>query len=176
MKLEISGNYIDLIDSERYLTGNIRKNNRWRINDNLLGEPDFCPVIRRNATIEEYLRIDFGEEIENLKTEYAPEIFNRATQYLYRKETKSSYEIESEIPAPNRMNRFINLLYEAGKKPASEVLGEENLTRLQNAIVDPRYKQEGYRDFQSLMNTPSVLYCMNQWVWSDRLSHGISPY
>ncbi len=146
---EISGNYINLIDSDKYITGSIRKNSRWRINDNLLGEPDFCPVILKNATIEEYLRIDFREEIENLKAEYAPEIFNRATQYLYRKETKSSYEIESEKPTPDRMNRFVNLLYEAGKEPASEVFEEKSLTRLQNVIVDPRYKQEGYRDFQN---------------------------
>lgn len=146
---EITGNYIDLIDSDKYITGSIRKNNRWRINNNLLGEPDFCPVIRRNATIEEYLRIDFRKEIESLKAEYAPEIFNRATQYLYRKETKSSYEIESEKPTPDRMSRFVNLLYEAGTEPASEVLEESSLTRLQNAIVDPRYKQVGYRDFQN---------------------------
>lgn len=146
---ETNGNYIDLIDDAKYVTGSIRKNNRWRINDNLLGEPDFCPVIRKNATIEEYLKIDFRKEIENLKAEYAPEIFNRATQYLYRKETKSSYEIESEKPTPDRMNRFINLLHEAGKEPASEVLEEKSLTRLQNAIVDPRYKQAGYRHFQN---------------------------
>lgn len=146
---EISGNYIDLLDDAIYVTGSVRKNNRWRINDNLLGEPHFCPVIRKNATIEEYLKIDFRGEIESLKAEYAPEIFNRATQYLYRKETKSSYEIESEKPTPDRMNRFVNLLYEAGKEPASEVLQEKNLTQLQNAIVDPRYKQPGYRDFQN---------------------------
>jgi len=146
---EASGNYIDLIDSDKYITGSIHKNNRWRINDNLLGVPDFCPIIRRSAAIEEYLKIDFQKEIENLKAEFSPEIFNRATQYLYRKETKSSYEIESEKPTPDRINRFVNLLYEAGKEPASEVLEEKNLTKLQNAIVDPRYKQEGYRDFQN---------------------------
>lgn len=146
---EIRGNYIDLLDKDKYITGSSRKNSRWRINDNLLGVPDFCPIVRRNATIEAYLKIDFREEIENLKAEYAPEIFNRATQYLYRKETKSSYEIEREKPTPDRMNRFVNLLYEAGKAPAEEVLSEENLTKLQNAIVDTRYKQKGYRDFQN---------------------------
>lgn len=146
---KINSNYIDLLDSDKYITGSIKKNNRWRINDNLLGVPDFCPIIRRNATLEEYLKIDFWQEIENLKAEYAPDIFNRATQFLYRKETKSSYEIESEKPTPDRMNRFINLLHEAGKAPAGEVLEEKSLTRLQNAIVDPRYKQEGYRNFQN---------------------------
>ena len=145
----INGNYVDLLDSGKYITGSIQKDSRWRINDNLLGGTDFCPVIRRNASIVELLDIDFKKEVENLKAEYTPEIFHRATQYLYRKETKSSYEIESERPTPDRINRFVNLLYEAGKEPADRVLEEKNLTMLQNAIVDPRYIQKGYRDFQN---------------------------
>ncbi|RRA95580.1 Fic family protein [Paenimyroides viscosum] len=148
-EFEVNGNYIDLLDSSKYITGTIQKNSRWRINDNLLGGVDFCPVIRRNASIIELLQMDFRKEVDNLKAEYPPEIFNRATQYLYRKETKSSYEIESEKPTPDRMNRFVNLLYEAGKEPADKVLEEQYLTVLQNAIVDPRYKQNGYRDFQN---------------------------
>lgn len=148
-EFEVNGNYIDLLDSRKYITGTIQKNSRWRINDNLLGGVDFCPIIRRNASITELLQMDFRKEVDNLKAKYPPEIFNRATQYLYRKETKSSYEIESEKPTPDRMNRFLNLLYEAGKEPASKVLEEQYLTALQNAIVDSRYKQNGYRDFQN---------------------------
>ena len=149
IKPEITGNYIDLLDTKKYITGNTQKNNRWKINDNLLGGKDFCPVVRKNVDLIRLLSIDFRAEIESLKEEYSPEIFNRATQYLYRKETRSSYEIEQEKPSPDRMNRFVALLYDAGKKPADEVLTESHLTALQNAIVDPRYKQEGYRNFQN---------------------------
>ncbi len=31
------GNYIDLLDPERYITGKVVKNARWRMNDNLIG-------------------------------------------------------------------------------------------------------------------------------------------
>lgn len=149
LDVSINGNYVDLLDAEKYITGTITKNSKWRINDNLLGGRDFCPIIRKTNQLKEFFAIDFKTEVDVLKSEYSPEIFNRATQYLYRKETKSSYEIESEQPTPDRMNRFVDLLYDAGKKSAKETLAEENLTNLQNAIVDPRYKQDGYRKFQN---------------------------
>jgi len=143
------GNYIDLLDDDKYVTGNTVRNSRWRINDNLLGVREFCPMVRRTQAMSEMLAIDLKGQIEELKEEYSPEIFNRATQYLYRKETKSSYEIESEKPSPDRMNRFIAILHQAGTQPAADVLSEANLTVLQNAIVDPRYTQPDYRDFQN---------------------------
>ena len=47
--------------------------------------------------------IEFSIKALQLKKDYLPEIFQRASQYLYRKETRSSYEIESEKPSPDRM-------------------------------------------------------------------------
>ncbi|MGV9004468.1 Fic family protein [Flavobacterium sp.] len=149
IKHEINGNYTDLLDTDRYLTGTIIKNARWRINDNLLGVPEFCPIIRKTQALEALLSKDIRNEIDVLKNDYSPEIFQRATQYLYRKETRSSYEIESEKPTPDRLDRFINILHQAGKQPFSEVMSEQNLTILQNAIVDLRYAQPGFRDFQN---------------------------
>jgi hypothetical protein len=40
-------NYIDLLNPDRYVTGKTVKNTRWNINNNLLGDRDFCPSIRR---------------------------------------------------------------------------------------------------------------------------------
>ncbi|MFD2907542.1 Fic family protein [Flavobacterium ardleyense] len=146
---EVSGNYTDLLDTKRYLTGKIIKNARWRVNDNLLGVPAFCPIIRKTQALKVLLSKDIRNEIEVLKNNYSPEIFQRASQYLYRKETRSSYEIESEKPSPDRIDRFITLLYQAGKQPFSELMAEQSLTVLQNAIVDPRYAQPGFRTFQN---------------------------
>jgi hypothetical protein len=79
-----------------------------------------------------------SKEIEDLKKDYPYEIFQRASQYLYRKETRSSYEIEIENPSPDRMDRFIRLLYQAGKQPFLDVMSEKALTSLHNAMVDVR--------------------------------------
>jgi hypothetical protein len=149
MAISVGGNYIDLLDPERYITGKIIKNTRWRINDNLLGVSEFCPVVRKTQSLKELITKDIRKEIENLKRDYLPEIFQRASQYLYRKETRSSYEIESEKPSPDRMERFIYILYHAGKQPFLDVMSEKSLTALQNEIVDARYAQPAFRDFQN---------------------------
>jgi hypothetical protein len=151
LRVEPSGNYVDLLDEAHYVTGKRVKNSRWRINDNLLGGAKFCPIVRRTQALEDVLKIDYKAEIEELKEEFSHEVFKRATQYLYRKETKSSYEIESEKPSPERIDRFIAILYKAGTAPSAEVLGVKSLTELQNAIVDPRYAQKGFRNFQNFI-------------------------
>lgn len=142
-------NYEDILDSSRYFTGKIKKISKWKVNDNLLGSKEFCPVIRRTTELSELLDWNIKEAIENLKHEYSQEIFNRASHYLYKKESKSSSEIEKEEPSQDRMERFIALLEEAGQKPFEESLSEEELVRIQNTIVDPRYADGGFRNFQN---------------------------
>jgi len=142
-------NYDDILDSSRYVTGNIAKIPKWKVNDNLLGSNKYCPVIRRTTELSELLDWNIEEAIENLKQEYSPEIFNRASYYLYKKESKSSSEIEKEDPSQDRMERFIVLLEDAGQKPFEESLSEKELVRLQNIIVDPRYAVDGFRDYQN---------------------------
>lgn len=145
----ISGNYTDLLESEKYVTAAGTKNQRWRINDNLLGTPAYCPIVRKTRELEDLLKENITERIEKLRTDFPPEIFRRATDYLYRKETKSSYEIEKEEPSPDRMERFVNLLMQAGTEPKEQLLEEKRLVQLQNAILDPRFAATGFRDFQN---------------------------
>ena len=143
------GNYIDLLDPERYVTGMQIRNSRWRINDNLIGVSEYCPIVRKTQALKELVAKDITKELEGLKDDYPYEIFQRASQYLYRKETRSSFEIESEKPSPDRVDRFVRLLHQAGKQPFLDIMSEKALTSLQNAIVDARYAQPGFRDFQN---------------------------
>jgi len=154
----ISGNYVDLLEPERYITGQTTKNARWRVNDNLLGNRDFCPVVRKTSVLQQALKIDLQAQIQKLKREYSSLIFQRAILYLYRKETKSSYEIEQEVPPADRMDRFISLLTKAGTIPADLVFSEEHLTALQNTIVDPRFAVNHFRDFQNYIGQSSFQY------------------
>ena len=142
-------NYVDVLDSSKYITGNVKKIPKWKVNDNLLGTHEFCPVIRRTTELNELLDWNIEEAIENLEQEYPPELFKRASYYLYKKETKSSSEIENEDPPPDRVEKFIALLEEAGQKSFEETLSEHELVRIQNTIVEPRYADKGYRNFQN---------------------------
>jgi hypothetical protein len=71
----MSGNYNDLLEKDRYITGKVIKNSRWRINDNLLGTQEFCPIVRRTIAIDWSLKIDLKAHIEKLKGDYSPDIF-----------------------------------------------------------------------------------------------------
>ncbi len=145
----VSGNYVDLLDADRYVTGTIEKDARWRINNNLLGTPAYCPIVRRTKVLNELLDIDTKQLVRDLRKSYDPEIFQRVINYLYKKETRSSYEIERETPSPDRMEKFITLLSHGGTEPNEQMVSRERLITLQNTIVDPRFSAAGYRNFQN---------------------------
>ena len=142
-------NYIDLLDKDRYFTGKVTKVLRWNINDNLLGNIDFCPIIRKTDQLKSALEVNFQELIDKITDEFPKEIFYRAVNYLYSRETRSSYQIENEKPSPQRVHRFVALLEKAGELPLGSLLSENYLTNLQNEIVDSRYAAKGFRNFQN---------------------------
>lgn len=146
---QIGGNYADLLDPEKYVTGDIRKNTRWRINDNLLGGSLYCPIVRKTQELKELLKEDLSLKIAELKNHFPEDIFSRAINYLYTKETKSSYEIEREKPSADRTQKFVALLKQAGMESDTDMLSEERLVQLQNAIVDPRFAVKSFRNFQN---------------------------
>ncbi|PVY41232.1 Fic family protein [Pontibacter virosus] len=149
LAVAVGGNYVDLLEEGKYFTGKAVKVQKWRINNNLLGTAAFCPIVRKTSALADVLQHDLRQQVAQLKESYDLDTFSRAIHYLYSKETRSSYEIEKEKPPPERMERFIALLSHAGREPSEHLLGEENLTQLQNAIVDPRFAASGYRDFQN---------------------------
>jgi hypothetical protein len=151
-------NYINLLDEEKYITGKIIKNQRWLINDNLLGTPDFCPVIRKTIHLQNILKEDFKKLVEKVTHSFPPDIFHRAVNYLYTKETRSSYQIEKEKPTPEHVGRFVRLLEKAGEQPLRELLSEVQLTALQNEIVDPRYAAASFRHFQNYIGQTTLNY------------------
>ncbi|MCU0462604.1 MAG: Fic family protein [Bacteroidales bacterium] len=160
-------NYVDLIDSKRYFTGVLVKNTRWRINYNLLGDVCFCPTIKKTISITKALELDYPEMLRELSKNYSPEVLTRANNYLYKKETRSSYQIEKEEPTPERIERFVSLLSNAGKKDIRDLLSEESLVMLQNQIVDPRFAAIGFRDFQNYIG---------QTTWNyDETIHYVCP-
>ncbi len=151
-------NYVDLIDSKRYFTGVIIKNSRWRINNNLLGDVGFCPTIKKTNAILKVLAHDFSETLNKISKNYSPELLKRANNYLYKKETRSSYQIEKVEPSPDRIERFVSLLSNAGKNDIGELFSEESLVKLQNQIVDPRFAATGFCDFQNYIGQTTWNY------------------
>jgi hypothetical protein len=150
LSVTVGGAYVDLLDSARYVVAATPvRSARWHVNDNLLGGARFSPVVRRIPAIDTLLQADFTATLRSVMAQVDPALFQRAVDYLYFKETRSSYGIERETPTVDREERFVRALREAGKEPVEEALGEAFLTALQNLIVEPRYAQPGYRSWQN---------------------------
>jgi len=135
------GNYIDLLDREIYITGPVRKEKRQRINANLLGTGQFSPVVRWKG-LPNWNEAEMKDRCASILEQYPPEIFARAIRFLYAKESKSSHEIERETPSQKRAEAFIGLLEQAWHR---SFLNKDALVELQQAIVDSRFANNGWR-------------------------------
>lgn len=142
-----TGGYVDLLDTDRYYTVHEpRRIPRQRIKDNLLGDARFCPTIRRTESLRAFESADLPARCRRLVEQYPPELLRRAMNYLYTKETKSSFEIEHIQPTSTRTERFVSLLHVAAEENFCE---KGRLIELQNRIVDPRFRDTEYRSRQN---------------------------
>ena len=141
------GGYVSLIDEDKQfacpknLTTRIR---RMRVINNLLGDRSFSPFVRKTPRICKYPAAKLKALSDALLAKYPTSLQERATQYLYVKETKSSFALERETPNQRRANAFIEVLRTMGTGPISK----ETLLDVQNRVVDPRYAQRGWRTSQ----------------------------
>lgn len=157
LSIRVTGNYEDLLDEEKYVTAlEPIKSARWRLNNNAIGNRKFLPLIRRTAAIRAIEKTDWRKLIEETLRPFQEEMLHRALSYLYFKETKSSFAIEREEAGFTRTEKFVAVLHRAGRDQAP--LSEENLTRLQNAIVDERYREAGFRHDQNYVGQTAAYF------------------
>jgi Fic family protein len=143
------GNYFHLLDGNKYYTLSSeleQRSKRHRVINNLFGTPAYSPLVRRTESLINFRKMKLDKKAHEIIKQYAEEILYIATQYLYTKETKSSFEIEKEYPDKRRTARFVELLRTAS---TSDPLSREELVLLQKVIVDKRFAMDDYRDFQN---------------------------
>lgn len=140
--------YINLLDPKLHVTGPVRKVRRQRINNNLLGDSTYCPLIRRTDALNQAVASGLDLEAKSLVESCEPSVLARTVHYLYTKETKSSFAIEGEVPSAKRSERFVAALTRAANFDTSD---PQAFITLQNAIVDPRYAATGWRTVQSFV-------------------------
>ena len=159
------GNYVDLLEPDEYYTSPpARRVRRQRINDNLLGDRRFCPVIRRTNTMRRFEEADLPAKCRRVASTYPPELLKRALGYLYTKETKSSFEIEHITPTSTRTERFVALLQLSEQE---DFCRKDRLIDLQNRTVDPRFKDSDYRSNQN--------YIGETVTWQQEKVHFVCP-
>ncbi len=139
--------YVDLVNNALQFGLKVgEKDTRFRVNNNLPGNRDFCPLVRRTSYLNEMVAYDLREKTRKTLAEYDDDLLRRAAGYLYLKETQSSFEVEREKPSPDRAQRFADLLRQADTQIP---LTEERLVELQQAVVDPRFHEFVWRQQQN---------------------------
>lgn len=150
------GNYVDFFEAARYYTGpQWERSRKYRVNFNGIGPYEYCPVVARNAALEqrgqavlERLRI-WVSDPRNLG------VLDRVMNWAYLSETRDSYAIENETPAPDKERAFLQTMEQLrDQRP----LSEQYLVDLQNLVITSAIKQE--RAFRHEQN------------WLQRGGHG----
>ena len=100
-------------------------------------------MVRRSKKLKAGEAQRLEERCRTVIASIPPELYARALRYLYTQETKSSYAIEREAPDQKRAQKFADALREAAQR---DYLLKEPLVTLQQAIVDPRFANQGWRD------------------------------
>ena len=140
---------VPVLDEKRYFTAPAQRNKRFAVLHNLPGSAAFCPLVRRTPSLETWIEKDLGARIAQVLASLEPELLERALNYLYLAETRSSFAIEKDVPDSQRAERFRRLLERAGEDMP---LVEESFVEWQNVVV-PRLRAEvSYRSKQNWLS------------------------
>lgn len=129
-----TGNFIDLLDPEKYYTGSLEISKRHRVRNNLPGVRDFCPLIRRTQKLDTYIEKQLSKFAYEKIGELHPDVLARAAAFLLLEDSRASFAIEGERPGTNRAERWGKAIGQAGLLP----LSTQELVRLQSIVIEDR--------------------------------------
>ncbi|MEX0769517.1 MAG: Fic family protein [Balneolaceae bacterium] len=137
-----TGNYVDALDPDLQYPGSKQRSKRHRVWNNLPGNKDFCPLIRRTEKLERFSVEELEQKVKETIGKIHPDLLSRAAAFLLLKDSKASYAIEGETPPENRAQRWGKAIGQAGQKE----LTKDELLRLQEIVIeDRRFVEMGWR-------------------------------
>ncbi|WP_431324001.1 Fic family protein [Rhizobium sp. YTU87027] len=136
------GTYALIVDPERQFAVGGTSSTRHRVKNNLPGTPDFCPMIFRTPALEAFVARGLGDEARQLIAEVPADLLARTAAFLLLKDSRSSFQIEGEDPPQDRIQRWGQVIGEAGRRPVDRA----ELERLQRIVIgDARFVRLGLR-------------------------------
>lgn len=136
-----TGNYLELLDPERYVTAALFRSPRQRLVVNTLGTSLYCPMVRNTPTLRRFAGKELSRTAGKLVQIVEPTVLARATSYLYLKESRTSWDIERVMPTQSRMARFLAVLRQGG----APAITKPAVIAAHNAIVDSDDIETQYR-------------------------------
>ena len=144
--------YENLLDPKLYYAGPSENCARYKIKKNMLGFKQFCPTVRRTKTLADYEKIDFRSLLEGIMNKYPSGVRQRAINYLFTRETKSSFAIEKIEPSHSKTSAFNEALSQASTE---DFVSKEGFIALQSLILDRRFASKAYRLTNNYVHTGS---------------------
>jgi hypothetical protein len=143
---------VPLFDPKRYIVDTTaRRDKRWGVAMNGLGDWAFCPSVRRTPEIITMLAADPLGQVREFLRDVAPEQVERVLAWAYLHETRSSYAIEGERPNASKAEAFAALLRKAREQSD---LTQSDLVELQNAVVtNPLARESAFRRTQNHLSS-----------------------
>ena len=136
------GNYVDAVDPKMQFTGSGMLSRRHRVRDNLPGSRRFCPLVFRTKMIDDFVASDLKARAQEVIERVPRDLLARTAAFLLLKDSRSSYAIEGEHPAQNRVQRWGQAIGQAGRNR----LDRKELLRLQRLVIgDARFVKLGFR-------------------------------
>ena len=133
---------VNALDPETCFTGTPLLSKRHRVRDNLLGIGEYCPIIRRTATLETFMGRGLAQKAAGTVGRTGKHLTTRASSFLLLADSSASFEIEGERPPRNRLERWGRAVLQAGKYQ----LSLDELNRLHGVLIeDTRFAKAGLR-------------------------------
>ncbi len=136
------GNFVDVLDEKLQYGCFFERSVRHRVNNNLPGNRNFCPLIRKTEKLNAYIESNLSNQAKCLFKETSQDILFRASAFLLLSDSKSSFAIEGESPNRKQTVKWSHVIGEAGRYP----LTEELILKLQQILIhDARFIKLGWR-------------------------------
>lgn len=133
---------VNALNANDYFTGSGKISKRHKVRDNLLGNGDWCPIIRRTKQLEAFTALDLAQRAAETVGRTGQHLVTRAASFMLLADSRASFEIEGERAARNRLERWGKAVLQAGKN----ALTLEEIIRLHNILIeDTRFVFPGLR-------------------------------
>lgn len=133
--VSITAGYAPMFEPDRYAVGASRRNPKWRIDFNGLGDLGLCPVVRLTDGLKTLIAADVLGQAREFAGRAQASMLERALSWAYLSETEGSFAIEDEVPTASKAAAFSNLLKHTDEPKA---LSEAYLVELQNSCLTHR--------------------------------------
>lgn len=136
------GSYALVVDPDQQWATGGTASTRHRVKNNLPGTPAFCPLIFSTPALKAFVARDLAAEARRLIAEVPADLLARTAAFLLLKDSRSSFQIEGEDPPQDRIQRWGQVIAEAGRRP----IDRAELERLQRTVIgDARFVHLGLR-------------------------------